>query len=86
MDFFNLSLRVSKFYIYELSYNLNTVLCKFLETGTSDMPYRYRSFPEILRFRPIPSFIFRLQSFILISERDYSKLQSWLSNSLFLNL
>ena len=32
----DLSSRFSKFYIYELSYNFNTVLYQFLETGTSD--------------------------------------------------
>ena len=29
----------SKFYIYELSYNCNTVLNQFLETGTSDKTF-----------------------------------------------
>ena len=42
MDFLNLSLRFSKFYIYELSYNFNTVLYQFLETGTSDKPFMGR--------------------------------------------
>ena len=38
----DLSLRFSKFYIYELSYSLNTVLYQFLETGTSDKTFMGR--------------------------------------------
>ena len=36
------SLRFSKFYIYELSYNFNTFLYQFLETGTSDKTFMGR--------------------------------------------
>jgi len=35
----DLSLRFSKFYIYEFSYNFNTVLYQFLETGKSDKTF-----------------------------------------------
>ena len=38
----DLSLRFSKFYIYEFSYNFNTVLYQFLETGTSDKTFMGR--------------------------------------------
>ena len=40
----DLSLRFSKFYIYEFSYNFNfnTVLNQFLETGTSDKTFMGR--------------------------------------------
>ena len=39
----DLSLRLSKFYIDELSYNFNTVLYQFLETGTSDKTFMGRN-------------------------------------------
>ena len=42
-------------------YNFDTVLCLFLESGTSDICL-IPSTPEILRFHPIPPFIFPLQS------------------------
>ena len=35
----DLSLRCSKFYIYEILYNFNRVLYQFLETGTSDKTF-----------------------------------------------
>ena len=35
----DLSLRFSKFDIYELSYNFNTVLYQFIETGTLDKTF-----------------------------------------------
>ena len=35
----DLSVRFPKFYIYELSYNFNTVLYQLLETGTSDKTF-----------------------------------------------
>jgi len=38
----DLSLRFSKFYIYELSYNFNTVVYQFHETGTSDKTFMGR--------------------------------------------
>ena len=38
----DLSLRFSKFYIYELLYNSNTVLYQFLELGTSDITFMGR--------------------------------------------
>ena len=38
----DLSLRFSKFYIYEFSYYFNTVLYQFLETGTSDKTFMGR--------------------------------------------
>ena len=39
--------------------SFDTVLYQFLETGTSDIDvFMYRSTPEILRFHPIPLFIF----------------------------
>ena len=43
--------------------DFDTVLYQFLETGTSDRClYMYRLKPEILRFHPIPPFIFPLCS------------------------
>ena len=38
----DLSLRFYQFYTYELSYDLNTVLYQFLETGTSDKTFMGR--------------------------------------------
>ena len=44
-------------------YNFDTVLCQFLETGTSDRCLQwYRSKAENLSFHPIPPFIFPLLS------------------------
>ena len=64
-------------------YNYDTVLCKFLETGTSD-----RCLIGIIHFQRFSDFgLYPLSFFpytpfkILISERDYSKLHSCLSNS-----
>ena len=57
-DLFNYE-SYTKSYIYTFWYNFDTVLCHFLETGTSDS---CSSTPEILRFQPKPPFIFPLQS------------------------
>ena len=47
-------------YIYTYWYDFDTVLCQFLETGTSDRCLI--QLPEILRFHPLHPFIFPLQS------------------------
>ena len=45
-------------FIYRFSYDFDTVLNQFLETGTSD----WYLVCIVLRFQPIPPFIFPLQS------------------------
>ena len=69
------SFRFSKFYIFEFSYNFNTVVYQFLETGTSDKTFMGRDqelkwlafnlylLSTYTSFQPIPPFIFPLQSF-----------------------
>ncbi len=62
----------SKFYIYELSYNSNTVLYQFLETGTSDKTFMGRD-QELkwLAFSLYPL------SFFLYSPFKVWRIQEW---------
>ena len=47
---------------YLLHYDFGPVLYQFLAAGTSNNSYRSGSNHEVLRFQPIPPFIFPLQS------------------------
>ena len=63
----DLSLRFSKLYIYELSYNFNTVLNQFLERGTSDKTFMgHDQELKLLSFSLYPLSFFLYSPFKLI--------------------